>query len=96
VKVCRRPVDRNRLAALLVIQFCDMFRIFEREGFAAFRADWERRHLYTGQAVRLHTGHDEVAGTVEGIDVHGGLRVRIADGELRTFHSGDVSLRTAV
>jgi len=89
------PVDRNRLAALLVIQLSDMFRVFERDGFAAFRAEWERRHLYAGQAVRLHTGQDEVTGTVEGIDVHGGLRVRMADGELRTFHSGDVSLRAA-
>ena len=36
-----------------------------------------------------------VLGTVEGIDVNGGLRVRVVGGELRTFHSGDVSLRAA-
>ena len=89
------PIDRNRLAALLVIQLGEMFRVFEHDGFAAFRAEWERRHLYAGQAVRLHSGQEDVTGMVEGIDVHGGLRVRTADGELRTFHSGDVSLRTA-
>ncbi len=94
-EVLPAPIDRNRLAALLIIHLSDMFRFFERDGFAAFRAEWERRHLYAGKAVCLHAGQDEVPGTVEGIDTHGGLLVRIANGELRTFHSGDVSLRAA-
>lgn len=94
-EVLPAPVDRNRLAALLIGQLGDMLRVFERDGFAAFRSEWERRHHYAGKAVCLHTGQDEVTGTVEGIDTHGGLLVRIANGELRTFHSGDVSLRAA-
>jgi BirA family biotin operon repressor/biotin-[acetyl-CoA-carboxylase] ligase len=89
------PVERNRLAGLLILHLGEMFRVFERDGFEAFRAEWERRHLYAGKAVRLHTGHEDVFGTVEGIDVNGGLRVRVVGGELRTFHSGDVSLRAA-
>jgi len=89
------PVDRNRLAALLIFHLHEMFRVFERTGFEDFRAEWERRHLYAGKAVRLHAGHEDVFGTVEGIDAQGGLRVRITNGELRTFHSGDVSLRAA-
>jgi BirA family biotin operon repressor/biotin-[acetyl-CoA-carboxylase] ligase len=89
------PVDRNRLAGLLILHLGEMFRVFERTGFAAFRAEWERRHLYAGKAVRLHSGQEEVFGTVEGIDAQGGLRVQVAGGEVRTFHSGDVSLRAA-
>jgi BirA family transcriptional regulator, biotin operon repressor / biotin---[acetyl-CoA-carboxylase] ligase len=89
------PVDRNRLAGLLILHLGEMFRVFERDGLEAFRAEWERRHLYAGKAVRLHTGHEDVSGTVEGIDTNGGLRVRVVGGELRTFHSGDVSLRAA-
>jgi BirA family biotin operon repressor/biotin-[acetyl-CoA-carboxylase] ligase len=89
------PVDRNRLVGLLILHLSEMCRAFEHAGFEAFRAEWERRHLYTGKAVRLHGGQEEVFGTVEGIDAQGGLRVRLADGELRTFHSGDVSLRAA-
>ena len=94
-EVLPAPIDRNRLAALLIIHLSDMLRVFERDGFTAFCSEWQRRHLYAGKAVCLHTGQDEVLGTAEGIDVHGGLLVRIADGELRTFHSGDVSLRAA-
>jgi BirA family biotin operon repressor/biotin-[acetyl-CoA-carboxylase] ligase len=89
------PVDRNRLAALLVQQLTVMFREFERHGFAAFREEWERRHLYCNQPVLMHAGHEDVSGVVEGIDAHGGLRVRDAAGELRIFHSGEVSLRAA-
>ena len=88
-------VDRNRLAGLLVFHLAEMFRAFERAGFEAFRGEWERRHLYAGQAVRLHTGLEDMFGTVAGIDAQGGLRVQLVGGELRTFHSGDVSLRAA-
>lgn len=89
------PVDRNRLAALLLAHLSDAFRRFEVQGFEAFRADWERRHLLAGQTVCVHTGQGEVSGTVEGIDAHGGLCVRDTHGERRVFHSGEVSLRAA-
>jgi len=89
------PVDRNRLAGLLVLHLDAMFRRFEHGGFESFRAEWERRHLYAGQPVRLQSGHEDVHGTAAGIDAQGGLRVQLAGGELRIFHSGDVSLRVA-
>jgi len=89
------PVDRNRLAGLLIVHLQEMFRRFERAGFEVFRAEWEGRHVYAGQQVRLQSGHDDIFGTVTGIDAQGGLRLQLAGGELRTFHSGDVSLRAA-
>ena len=89
------PVDRNRLAGLLIMHLQEMFGSFEQAGFEAFRAEWERRHLYAGQPVRLQSGHEDVFGTVEGIDAQGSLHVRVEGGALRTFHSGDVSLRAA-
>lgn len=89
------PVDRNRLAALLIAQLFEMFRVFEGQGFNAFRAEWERRHLFQGKAVELRTGQESSLGTVVGVDAQGALRVRDAAGEIRSFHSGDVSLRPA-
>ena len=89
------PLDRNRLAALLVRHLGGMFRRFEREGFAAFRAEWERHHLFAGQAVCIETALATVSGTVEGIDERGALCVRDTHGALRSFHSGEVSLRRA-
>lgn len=85
--------DRNRLAALLIAQLHDMFRTFAASGLAAFRSDWNRRHLYTDKRVRVHQGDATYEGTVEGIDAAGALRVRTVGGETRLLHSGEVSLR---
>jgi len=87
------PVDRNRLAALVVARLVGMFRIFERSGFESFHAEWERRHVYAGKPVRLFAGQGEVTGLAEGIDHQGGLRLRDASGRVQTFYSGEVSLR---
>ena len=89
------PVDRNRLAALLIAHLYEMFRVFEHEGFNPFRAEWELRHLFHGKAVELRNGKDISAGTVIGVEASGALRVRDAAGEIHSFHSGDVSLRPA-
>lgn len=88
-------VNRNRLAGLLILHLHDMFRHFERAGFETFRSEWEHHHLYAGKQVRLQSGNEEILGTVDGIDSQGGLRMCMVGGELRTFHSGDVSLRAA-
>jgi BirA family biotin operon repressor/biotin-[acetyl-CoA-carboxylase] ligase len=89
------PVDRNRLAALVIAELADLFRAFEHGGFEPWRGEWEQRHLYQHQPVRLLLGEQQIAGTVVGIDAHGGLRLRDARGEVHTYHSGEVSLRAA-
>jgi BirA family biotin operon repressor/biotin-[acetyl-CoA-carboxylase] ligase len=89
------PIDRNRLAALIIRHWQRMFQEFAEKGLAAFREEWSARHLYHGQRVRLIQGEREFAGTVEGIDEHGGLIVRLAQGR-QVFHSGEISMRPAV
>jgi len=87
------PVDRNRLAALVVARLIGMLRVFVHSGFESFRAEWERRHVYAGQPVRLLAGQEEVTGMAEGIDRQGGLQLRDASGHIQTYYSGEVSLR---
>jgi BirA family biotin operon repressor/biotin-[acetyl-CoA-carboxylase] ligase len=88
--------DRNRLAAILIQQIYDMFTTFSASGLAAYQADWNRRHVFANRPVRLFRNHATFEGTVDGIDEHGALRLRQADGRIRLFHSGEVSLRSAV
>ena len=88
-------VDRNRLAAVLIVHLYEMFCDFEQYGFTAFQSEWERRHLFHGKAVQLRNVHEVTFGVVEGVDANGALRVRDAAGALRSFHSGEVSLRAA-
>ena len=91
-----QTIDRNRLAALLIHHFREMFRRFESDGLAAFRDDWEAHHRYARQRVSLMQGDTRIDGRVHGIDDSGALLIRDASGELRRFHSGEISLREAV
>lgn len=87
--------DRNRLAALVIAALRAMFRRFAGQGLAAFRDEWQHRHLYHGRRVRLLTGGREIVGTVAGIDDHGALLLRDARGHTRAYPSGETSLRQA-
>ncbi|MBI3779052.1 MAG: biotin--[acetyl-CoA-carboxylase] ligase, partial [Gammaproteobacteria bacterium] len=70
-----------------------MFQEFAVKGFTPFRETWSSRHLYHDRRVRLIQGEREFVGTVEDIDEHGGLIVRLAKGR-RVFHSGEISMRS--
>jgi len=87
------PVDRNRLASLLITRLAVMFRSFADSGFDPVREQWERRHLYQERPVQVHLGNTIVNGVAIGVDALGNLRLRVEHGDVRVFHSGEVSLR---
>ncbi len=94
--VLKLTIDRNRLAALLIHHFNEMFRHFEADGLAAFRAEWEAHHYYARQRVCLMLGDTQIEGVVQGIDDSGALLIRETNGAVRCFHSGEISLRAPV
>ena len=94
--VLKLTIDRNRLAALLIHHFSKMFPRFEADGLAAFRAEWEAHHCYARQPVCLMLGDTQIEGVVQGIDNSGALLIRETNGEVRCFHSGEISLRAMV
>lgn len=93
--VTGRTVERNRLAALVIGGLFKTLERFAAEGFDAFRGEWQRCHAHQGKAVRLTQDEKTYNGVAEGVDEHGALLLRDAAGKVRTFHSGDVSLRGA-
>ena len=94
--VLKLTIDRNRLAALLIHHFSEMFQHFEADGLAAFRAEWEAHHCYARQRVCLMLGDTRIEGVVQGIDDSGALLIREINGQVRCFHSGEISLRAMV
>ncbi len=93
--VVGHAVDRNQLLAALLHELNRVLLEFERHGFAAFREDWQRRHVHQGAAVRLTLpGGVSESGVARGVGVDGSLLLETARG-VRSFHSGDVSLRAA-
>jgi BirA family biotin operon repressor/biotin-[acetyl-CoA-carboxylase] ligase len=89
------PIDRNLLLARVAAELALTLERYEREGFGAFRAEWQRRHALQRQPVDVSLPDGSVAhGTVVGVDADGAL-VLDRDGRRLRFVTGEVSLRRA-
>ncbi len=62
----------------------------------AFLQAWEERLAFRGQEVQILGGETPLSGTVEGLEADGGLRLRLANGEVRQVSVGEVHLRPLV
>lgn len=89
-----RPVGRNALAGTLAAAMLAALEEFGRGGFAGFASRWAALDALAGARVRVERGAEVVEGDACGADADGALLVRVA-GQVRRFHSGDVSLRPA-
>jgi BirA family biotin operon repressor/biotin-[acetyl-CoA-carboxylase] ligase len=88
-------VGRNALAGTLAARMLTALEEFGRRGFGAFAPRWADLDALAGAQVRIEQGAEMVEGEACGADAEGALLVRVA-GQLRRFHSGDVSLRPAM
>jgi len=90
---CSVSVDRNRLAGLILEALVQGLDTFAREGLAAFAAEWQRFDLIAGRTVELrHDSENRISGIARGIDARGALLID-QDGDTRSFHAGEVSVR---
>ena len=87
------PPDRNRVAAVLIAALAHGLSQFEREGFAAFEADYARHDLLRGQTLQVSGTPGRFEGIGAGVDARGALQVRMSDGRLRRLDSADVTVR---
>jgi len=83
--------SRNVLAGLLLDELVTAMALFAADGFAPFRASWEKYDALNGRTVGVSTADGEIRGTAAGIDGSGALLLDTGDGILK-LHSGDVSL----
>ncbi len=88
-------LDRNQVAAVLIVALAHGMDQFEHRGFAAFEAEYARSDLLRGQPLRLDGAFGTFEGTGAGIDMHGALQVHLADGSVRRIDSADVTVRRA-
>ncbi|PKO33841.1 MAG: biotin--[acetyl-CoA-carboxylase] ligase [Betaproteobacteria bacterium HGW-Betaproteobacteria-7] len=86
-------IDRHLLLAAILRELADVLDRFAADGFAALRPQWQQRHVWQGQLVRI-IGEAEppLVGTCLGVDEDGALLLDTAAGTQRIY-SGDVSLR---
>ncbi len=90
-----QALSRNQLAGRLLSGLLDSLTRFEKEGLAPWIADWPHYDVYHGKPVTLTMGERKVEGVHRGIDASGALLLE-REGEICTYHGGEVSLRPAV
>ena len=89
---CAGPPSRNYVAGAIIDELLSMLSLFDQEGFAAFRRQWQALDALRDRPAQVLLGDTVVRGTARGVDEHGALLLEHA-GQVRTFVSGEVSLR---
>jgi len=86
-------ISRNSLAACLISELLETFLCFEQTGFADLAAEWARFDRVKGCRVCLHLPNATVTGVARGVDATGALLLETADGEIKPYIGGEISLR---
>ncbi len=89
---CAGAPSRNQVAGAILDELLSMLRIFEREGFAAFRDAWTALDALSGRPAKILIGGTVVSGIAAGVDADGALLLHTSDG-MQRFVSGEASLR---
>ena len=89
-------IDRNELTAILIRDLEDMFGEFARSGLTSFAQRWQQAHLYHGEPVRILRGNEVIEGIVVGIEETGAIQLQDHSGKIRSYHSGEISLRAGL
>jgi BirA family biotin operon repressor/biotin-[acetyl-CoA-carboxylase] ligase len=88
-----KKVSRNLLVAMILDALLVCLQRYQKEGLEPYLADWKGFDLHYGKKVCLKSGGSEIVGIHQGIDKYGGLRLNVA-GKIRSYHAGEVSLRS--
>jgi BirA family biotin operon repressor/biotin-[acetyl-CoA-carboxylase] ligase len=86
--------SRNRLVGVLLSELIDMYIEYEAKGLAPFLPEWQQLDAYYGKPIQLCMHENSIQGIARGVDPQGALKLEVA-GSVRTFYSGEISLRPA-
>jgi BirA family biotin operon repressor/biotin-[acetyl-CoA-carboxylase] ligase len=86
--------SRNGIAATVATSIVDVLAEYPKLGFAGFESEWHALDAYYDKLVELHLGKKIVKGYAQGVNSEGAINIRV-DGELHSFHGGEMSLRLA-
>lgn len=91
-KILGTYVDRNEVCARLIDNLVESLVTFENKGFATFADEWMAIDYLANQTVTLKCINEKVQGKMVGINEHGQLLLRLADGKIQAFSAGDTSI----
>ncbi len=84
---------RTEILAYVVEQLRQDLILFGAQGFRPWQKKWAQWDNFYQKPVQLHLEKERILGIAQGVDENGALLVRDEEGNVRTFHYGEVSLR---
>lgn len=90
--ILEASIDRNILIADILSTLSRDMENFEREGFSGFYEKWNEKDAYSSKEVLIMAGKNSFHGVSKGVNYQGALILEI-NGEEKSFHGGEVSLR---
>ena len=88
--VCGKRISRSRFAAELINEMNALYPQLET---GAFMEESRRRSNVIGREIEVLRGEERYPATAIDIDDEGSLVIRTGDGEVKTLHSGEISVR---
>jgi BirA family biotin operon repressor/biotin-[acetyl-CoA-carboxylase] ligase len=85
--------SRNAVVAAVLARWLPALERFDADGLAPFLPRYAAFDALAGQPLVLHGANGIESATALGLADDGGLRVRLASGDERHVHSGEVSVR---
>lgn len=87
-----RAINRSELLVAFVDELRRNINLFCLEGFSSFSGRWNEMDAYRGCQVQVEQGGEILVGLSRGVNANGVLDIEV-EGELRSVHGGEVSLR---
>jgi BirA family biotin operon repressor/biotin-[acetyl-CoA-carboxylase] ligase len=91
-RLSQKTVSRNELSALLIEELLIMLEDYQENGFTSCIDEWRKLDAFKGKQADLVLPNETISGEIAGIDENG-LLLMILDGEIKSFSSGELSLR---
>ena len=89
----KHRVSRTEVLKSILSELDDLYELWQSKGFVPLKGLWLQEALWVGCEVVVHGLNQSWEGTLEDIDDQGALLLRLPEGNLKTFYSGEVSLR---
>lgn len=91
--VTSEAVSRNKLAAYIINHCFDILSDYQQKGFARYQEEWQAIDAFQGAQAVVSTVNQSTVGMPVGVDEFGALKMKLANGEVKTFIGGELSLR---
>jgi BirA family biotin operon repressor/biotin-[acetyl-CoA-carboxylase] ligase len=94
-KICLHDVSRKRiksrdLLTAILAHLDAVLHEYNRDGFDPLREEWIKHAANLHQRITARLPASTLEGIFEGLNADGALRLRLANGELKVIHSGEV------